>query len=254
VAEGRRGDRQCASDRPAMPEPFLVVRDLTRGFVKDSEAIEVLRGIGLDVGRGDTLAITGASGVGKSTLMHILGTLDRPSSGTVRYNGEDVFRLDDRGLARFRNRTIGFVFQFHHLMPELSALENVMMPALIQRMRRRPAVAMAQGILGELGLSGRLRHKPGELSGGEQQRVAIARALVLGPQIILADEPTGNLDRRTGEGVEDLLLDMNRQLKATLVVVTHNPSLSRKMGRRLEMVDGRIVDQEPGAKREGEGR
>jgi len=237
-----------------MPEPFLVVRDLTRGFVKDSEAIEVLRGIGLDVGRGDTLAITGASGVGKSTLMHILGTLDRPSSGTVRYNGEDVFRLDDRGLARFRNRTIGFVFQFHHLMPELSALENVMMPALIQRMRRRPAVAMAQGILGELGLSGRLRHKPGELSGGEQQRVAIARALVLGPQIILADEPTGNLDRRTGEGVEDLLLDMNRQLKATLVVVTHNPSLSRKMGRRLEMVDGRIVDQEPGAKREGEGR
>jgi lipoprotein-releasing system ATP-binding protein len=230
-----------------MSEVFIVVRGLTRRFRKDSQVIEVLRGIDLDVASGETLAITGASGVGKSTLVHIMGTLDRPTSGRVCYGGEDVFRLDDRGLADFRNRTIGFVFQFHHLMPELTALENVMVPALIQRVPRGRAASLAREILGELKLSHRLRHKPGELSGGEQQRVAIARALVLRPRVVLADEPTGNLDRRTGEGVEDLLLEMNRQVGATLMVVTHNPHLSRKMNRQLEVVDGKIVNIPRGA-------
>ncbi len=226
-----------------MVEPFLRVQGVTRRFVKDSQAIEVLRGIDLEVRRGETLAITGASGVGKSTLVHILGTLDRPTSGTVLYEGKEVFRLDERELARFRNKAVGFVFQFHHLLPELTALENVMMPALIQRMARDQAASMGREILGLLGLTARVKHKPGELSGGEQQRVAIGRALVLGPQIILADEPTGNLDRRTGEGVEDLLLEMNRQFQATLVVVTHNLNLSGKLGRRFELVDGRIVER-----------
>ncbi len=237
-----------------MVEPFLRVQGVTRRFVKDSQAIEVLRGIDLEVRRGETLAITGASGVGKSTLVHILGTLDRPTSGTVLYEGKEVFRLDERELARFRNKAVGFVFQFHHLLPELTALENVMMPALIQGMARDRAASMGREILGLLGLTARVKHKPGELSGGEQQRVAIGRALVLGPQIILADEPTGNLDRRTGEGVEDLLLEMNRQFQATLVAVTHNLSLSGKMGRRLDLVDGRIVERTLQGEGEGEGR
>jgi lipoprotein-releasing system ATP-binding protein len=235
-----------------MAAPFLLAQGVTRTFVKESQAIEVLGGVDLEVRKGETLAITGASGVGKSTLIHILGTLDRPTSGSVLYEGREVFRLDEGDLARFRNKTVGFVFQFHHLLPELTALENVMMPGLIQGMARDRAASLAGEILGRLGLSARLRHKPGELSGGEQQRVAIGRALVLGPQIVLADEPTGNLDRRTGEGVEDLLLEMNRQLQATLVVVTHNLSLSLKMDRRLELLDGRIVDRT--VRGEGDGR
>jgi lipoprotein-releasing system ATP-binding protein len=237
-----------------MAESFIVVRELTRSFFKDSQIIEVLRGIDLEVKKGETLAIKGTSGVGKSTLMHIMGTLDRPTTGTVLYAGEEVFRFNERELAGFRNRMIGFVFQFHHLLPELTALENVMMPALIQGMPRDRAAVLAREMLGELGLSERLRHKPGELSGGEQQRVAIGRSLVLRPQVVLADEPTGNLDRRTGEAVEDLLLDMNRQLQATLVVVTHNPSLSRKMDRELEVVDGRIADSPSGSAEEGVGQ
>jgi lipoprotein-releasing system ATP-binding protein len=224
------------------PQPLIKVRGLTRSFRKDSQLIEVLRGVNLDVQEGESLAITGASGVGKSTLMHILGTLDRPTSGSVLYAGQEVFKWDDRELARFRNRTIGFVFQFHHLLPELTALENVMMPALIQGIRRRQAASMARDVLGDLGMLSRLNHKPGELSGGEQQRVAIARALILEPKVILADEPTGNLDRRTGEGVEELLLEVRRRVGATLVVVTHNPGLSRKLERQLELVDGLLGD------------
>jgi lipoprotein-releasing system ATP-binding protein len=204
--------------------------------------VEVLRGIDLDVAKGESIAIMGASGVGKSTFLHILGTLDRPTSGTVEYDGKDVFQWDERELCQFRNKTIGFVFQFHHLLPELTALENVMMPALIQGMKRARAAALAREMLGELGLIHRVNHKPGELSGGEQQRVAIARALILRPEVILADEPTGNLDRRTGEGVEDLLLDVRSKLGATLVVVTHNISLSRKMQRQVELIDGRVAN------------
>lgn len=226
-----------------MGEDFISVQGVTRRFVKDSQVIEVLRGIDLDVQRGEAVSIAGASGVGKSTLIHIMGTLDRPTTGRVLYEGEDVFRWDERGLSRFRNRTIGFVFQFHHLLPELTALENTMMPALIRGMSRPQAVIAAQEVLAQVGLSHRLRHKPGELSGGEQQRVAIARALVLKPPVLLADEPTGNLDRRTGEGVEDLLLKMQRELRATLVVVTHNPGLAQKMDRRMELVDGRFTQR-----------
>jgi lipoprotein-releasing system ATP-binding protein len=225
-----------------MSRPFIRVRGLTRSFRKDSQTVEVLRGIDLDVAKGESIAIMGASGVGKSTFLHILGTLDRPTSGTVEYDGRDVFQWDERELCQFRNKTIGFVFQFHHLLPELTALENVMMPALIQGMKRARAAALAREMLGELGLIHRVNHKPGELSGGEQQRVAIARALILRPEVILADEPTGNLDRRTGEGVEDLLLDVRSKLGATLVVVTHNISLSRKMQRQVELIDGRVAN------------
>jgi len=225
-----------------MSRPFIRVRGLTRSFRKDSQTVEVLRGIDLDVAKGESIAIMGASGVGKSTFLHILGTLDRPTSGTVEYDGKDVFQWDERELCEFRNKTIGFVFQFHHLLPELTALENVMMPALIQGMKRAKAAALAKEMLGELGLVHRLNHKPGELSGGEQQRVAIARALILRPEVILADEPTGNLDRRTGEGVEDLLLDVRSKLGATLVVVTHNMSLSRKMQRQVELIDGKVAN------------
>lgn len=234
--------------------PLLIVRGLVRKFIKDSQVIEVLRGIDLAVGRGETLAITGASGVGKSTLVHIIGGLDRPTSGSVLYEGKDIFQLDEGALAGFRNRAIGFVFQFHHLLPELTAVENVMMPALIQGLPRRNAAAKAREMLGHLGLSDRLRHKPGELSGGEQQRVAIARALIMHPQVILADEPTGNLDRRTGAGVEELLLRMNGEVRCTLVVVTHNHELARKMERQLELVDGRIQEQSPRSQGAGNGR
>lgn len=222
-------------------EPYVRVRGLVRHFKKDSQVVEVLKGIDLDIQKGESLAITGASGVGKSTLLHIMGTLDRPTAGTVLYGGQDVFQWDDKELARFRNRTIGFIFQFHHLLPELTAWENVMMPALIQGMKRKKAADMAREILGELGLLNRLDHKPGELSGGEQQRVAIARALVLRPEVILADEPTGNLDRKTAEGVEELLLEVQRKTGATLIVVTHNPSLSTKLQRQVELVDGKVA-------------
>lgn len=248
AAHGHGGTTQEKLSRG--DQPLIRVRGLTRSFKKNSQLIEVLRGIDLDVQGGESVAITGASGVGKSTLMHIMGTLDRPTSGIVLYAGRDVFRWDEKELARFRNRTIGFVFQFHHLLPELTALENVMMPALIQGIKKRQAAAMAKDVLGELGLSHRLQHKPGELSGGEQQRVAIARALVLEPRVILADEPTGNLDRRTGEGVEELLLQVREKVRATLVVVTHNPGLSRKMERQLELVDGILGD----TPRSGEGK
>ncbi len=237
-----------------MGEGFISVQGVTRRFIKDSQVIEVLRGIDLEVQRGEAVSIAGASGVGKSTLIHIMGTLDRPTTGRVLYEGQDVFRLDERGLSRFRNRAIGFVFQFHHLLPELTALENTMMPALISGMSRPQAVTAAQEVLAQVGLSHRLRHKPGELSGGEQQRVAIARALVLKPQVVLADEPTGNLDRRTGEGVEDLLLKMQRELCATLVVVTHNPGLAQKMDRRMELVDGRFTERNAKATQGGETR
>ncbi len=237
-----------------MGEGFISVQGVTRRFVKDSQVIEVLRGIDLDVQRGEAVCIAGASGVGKSTLIHIMGTLDRPTTGRVLYDGQDVFRLDERGLSRFRNRAIGFVFQFHHLLPELTALENAMMPALIGGMSRPQAATAAREMLAQVRLSHRLRHKPGELSGGEQQRLAIARALVLRPQVVLADEPTGNLDRRTGEGVEDLLLKMQRELCATLVVVTHNPGLAQKMDRRMELVDGRFTEGNAKVTKGGETR
>jgi lipoprotein-releasing system ATP-binding protein len=219
---------------------MLEVTGLTKSFGTRAGKVDVLNGIDLKVTAGETIALVGASGAGKSTLLHILGTLDRPTSGMVLFNGEDVFRRNDTSLALFRNRSIGFVFQFHHLLPEFSALENAMMPALISGMKKVDAEVSARELLNEVGLSHRLTHRPGELSGGEQQRVAIARALILSPQLLLADEPTGNLDLKTSDGVHDLLTEIHRNKGVTLIVVTHNERLATRMDRTIGMVDGRI--------------
>ncbi|MDY0187028.1 MAG: ABC transporter ATP-binding protein [Syntrophus sp. (in: bacteria)] len=218
----------------------IQVHDLKKTFVKDGSRIEVLRGINLRIDDGDSLAILGVSGAGKTTFVHILGTLDRPTSGTVLFNGLNVFDWQEKKLASFRNRKIGFVFQFHNLLPEFNSLENTMMPALIHGMSRRDALARAETILHDVGLDDRMTHKPSELSGGEQQRVAVARALIMEPEILLADEPTGNLDTETGRKIEDILLELNRQKGITLIVVTHNQSLAGRMSRSIGLRDGEI--------------
>ena len=219
---------------------LLEVTGLSKSFGTGAGKVDVLKGIDLEVAAGETIALVGASGAGKSTLLHILGTLDRPTSGKVLFKGEDVFRRNDMALAQFRNRAIGFVFQFHHLLPEFSALENAMMPALISGMKKGEAEGIAEGLLRDVGLSHRLTHRPGELSGGEQQRVAIARALVLSPQLLLADEPTGNLDMKTSDEVHDLLAEIHRNKGVTLMIVTHNERLAVRMDRTIRMVDGKI--------------
>jgi lipoprotein-releasing system ATP-binding protein len=219
---------------------FIEVKDLKKSYCLGGEAIPVLKGVNLKVGRGEFVAVVGPSGVGKSTLLHLLGALDRPNSGEVIYEKSSLFHLSDEGLASFRNRTIGFVFQFHHLLPELSALENTMMPALIARMSREEAKRTAISILGEVNLSHRLHHKPAELSGGEQQRVAVARALVTSPSVILADEPTGNLDGASSRGIFELLGRLNRQRDLTLIMVTHNEGLASSTHRVVRMADGVI--------------
>jgi lipoprotein-releasing system ATP-binding protein len=201
--------------------------------------VDVLQGVDLDLRAGEMVAVVGASGVGKSTLLHVLGTLERPDHGEVFYYGENVFTYDDEKLAAFRNRTIGFVFQFHHLLPEFSALENTMMPALIHGINRTEAGDRAEAIMTRVGLSHRLGHHVGELSGGEQQRVAVARSLILKPSILLADEPTGNLDARTGESIHDLLISLNQEDGITAVVVTHNTRLAEKLSRRVTLIDGK---------------
>jgi lipoprotein-releasing system ATP-binding protein len=203
----------------------------------------VLDGLDTEIPKGEMLAIVGASGVGKSTFLHILGGLDRPTSGIVRYSGIDIFTMGSDDIARFRNERIGFVFQFHHLLPEFSALENVMMPALIRGTDRTRAEQSAAGILSEVGLSGRIHHRPGELSGGEQQRVAVARSLVMNPDVVLADEPTGNLDTHTGEAVHELLKTMNRERGVTFIIVTHNEKLAARADRVLRMADGRLTPE-----------
>ena len=204
--------------------------------------MDVLKGLSLTVNRGQKLAIVGASGTGKSTLLHILGTIDRPISGEVLYEGVNPFNLSDTAIAGFRNRKIGYVFQFHHLLPEFSALENVMMPAIIAGISPTEAKQKAEEILVEVGLRDRLTHKPGELSGGEQQRVAVARALTLNPDILLADEPTGNLDTKTGESVHDLLVEINKKKVVTMVIVTHNDKLAARMDRVIALIDGKAVE------------
>jgi len=223
-----------------MSDPLLEVAGLCKSFPTGEGAVDVLRGVDLVLGEGERLAVLGESGVGKSTLLHILGTLDRPSAGSVRFRGEDAFAKPAAELARFRNRSLGFVFQFHHLLPEFDAVENAMMPGLLRgipfdEMRRR-----SRAILEEVGLGHRLTHKVGKLSGGERQRVAVARAVVLNPPLLLADEPTGNLDPTTGARIEDLLLEMNRSRGTALVVVTHNERLAAKLGRRAVLVDGKL--------------
>ncbi|MEN8244269.1 MAG: ABC transporter ATP-binding protein [Thermodesulfobacteriota bacterium] len=221
---------------------FIQLRNLTKGFNSSDTPIEILKGIDFDISQGETLAIVGASGIGKSTLLHILGTLDRPDSGKVLYKGEDVFSFNSADLARFRNQSIGFMFQFHHLLPEFSALENAMMPALINGFNKKSAGAAAESILVRVGLQDRLSHRVGKLSGGEQQRVALARALVLKPSVLLADEPTGNLDQSNSEQVHDLLFQLNQELSMTMVVVTHNMQLASYMTRRVTIIDGQLKD------------
>jgi len=220
---------------------MIAAQDLKKSFHLDQTEVHVLNGVSLEIARGEMVAIVGASGVGKTTLLHILGTLDRPTSGSVRFDGEDVFAKDELALADFRNRKIGFVFQFHHLLPEFTALENVMMPALIRRQTEEEARGAAEAILKEVGLEHRLEHRTGEMSGGEQQRVAVARALVLRPDLVLADEPTGNLDTHTGEDVFTLMRDLNRAKGVTFVIVTHNEALSNQADRIIRMVDGQIA-------------
>jgi lipoprotein-releasing system ATP-binding protein len=186
------------------------------------------------------LAIVGASGVGKSTFLHIVGGLEKPTSGTVRYGDLDVYSQTTDNIARFRNERVGFVFQFHHLLPEFTALENVMMPALIRNMDREQSAGIATSLLGEVGLGARIHHRPGELSGGEQQRVAVARALVLRPDVVLADEPTGNLDSHTGEAVHELLQNLNRDKGITFIIVTHNDHLAKRTDRVFRMAEGNL--------------
>jgi lipoprotein-releasing system ATP-binding protein len=226
---------------------FVEVRDVFKSYYLHGKRIDVLRGVSLDIEKGELVSLVGASGAGKSTFLHVLGTLDAPAAGELRVSGASIFELNDAEIAEFRNRTIGFVFQSHYLLPEFSALENVAMPALIQRLDRPTALARARRLLDRVGLSARVDHRPGELSGGEAQRVALARALVLEPALLLADEPTGNLDPATGEGIHQLLREVNRDLGITAVVVTHNEALARSMPRRLRLQGGKVFPaDEPG--------
>ncbi len=219
----------------------IQIQGLVKNFLTTGNRVEVLRGVDLDIFQGETLAVVGASGAGKSTLLHILGTLERPSGGQVLWDGKEVFSLDDPQLAAFRNRKVGFVFQFHHLLPEFNTLENVMMPALIARLPQAEARERAEAILVKVGLQERLQHRVSTLSGGEQQRVAVARALVLGPEVLLADEPTGNLDLKTGEQVQEMLLSLNREEGLTSVIVTHNLEMARDLDRQITLVDGKVL-------------
>jgi lipoprotein-releasing system ATP-binding protein len=223
------------------PSKIIEVSQVTKSFIMGGKQLHVLRGVDFTVEAGDAIAIVGASGVGKSTLLNIIGTIERPTSGNLLYEGKDITGMSDAALAAFRNRFVGFVFQFHHLLPEFNAVENAMMPLLIGGSSRKQAQIKAEELLEAVGLSDRLHHKPGELSGGEQQRVAVARALIQEPKVLLADEPTGNLDPETGAGVENLLLDFNRRLGITLLVVTHNLQLAETLGRTVRLADGKIV-------------
>jgi lipoprotein-releasing system ATP-binding protein len=223
-----------------MAGALLVAEGLEKSYRTAAGVVPVLRGLDLEVTEGEMLAITGASGVGKSTLLHVLGTLDRPDGGRLRIGGEDVLSLSEQRRCEFRNRMLGFVFQFHHLLPEFSAVENVAMPLLVGRQPLPRARERARGLLRELGLSEREEHRPGALSGGEQQRVAVARALAAGPRALLADEPTGNLDRGTGERLHEVLRGLVRERGLTVIVVTHNEELAAGCDRVLRLESGRL--------------
>lgn len=222
---------------------MIEIKQLTKTFIKNGTRIEVLKGIDCRIERGECLAILGASGTGKTTLLQILGALDHPTSGHVFFDGADIFEWDEPRRAEFRNKRIGFVFQSYHLLPEFTALENTIMPALIHGIPREDAFRRGEIVLTEVGLGDRLAHKPGELSGGEQQRVAIARAILMNPDVILADEPTGNLDVKTGERIQKLLLDLGKAENTTLIIVTHNKLLANDMSRTINLEDGKIHDQ-----------
>ncbi len=222
------------------PAKLMRALGLTKSFDSSKASIQVLANLDMALMPGETLAVVGASGIGKSTLLHILGTIDRPDRGSLLYKGEDVFQYDDQRLARFRNETMGFVFQFHHLLPEFSALENAMMPSLIRGNDKPQARQTAEAILVRVGLAERLHQKVTELSGGEQQRVALARALALHPTILLADEPTGNLDKANGEQIHQLLLELNQEMGMAMIVVTHNMELASYMQHQATLVDGKL--------------
>lgn len=227
---------------PETGAPLIRLKGISKRFQSSGTVIEILNKLRLDINAGETIAILGESGIGKSTFLHILGTLEPPDEGEIIYNGKDISRFDSARLAAFRNSVMGFVFQFHYLLEEFTALENVMMPGLINRLKRKDIEETAKAILTRVGLSHRLQHRVSQLSGGEQQRVALARALVLRPDILLADEPTGNLDKKNSKQIHDLLLELNREFGMTIVVVTHNLYLADYMKRQLTLTDGQLVD------------
>lgn len=237
-------DKRLRTKENGVPEcspvnkPLIQAADISKRYTHSGTDIIVLDRLSFALNSGETLGIVGASGIGKSTLLHILGTLDRPDRGRLEYAGKNVLEWNDAQLAHFRNQTIGFVFQFHHLLPEFTALENTMMPALIAGIGKKTAGQLAEVILVRVGLKDRLSHRAGELSGGEQQRVALARALVQRPAILLADEPTGNLDRMNSDHIHHLLMELNEELGMALVVVTHNPDLAALVSRRVTILNG----------------
>ncbi len=222
------------------PSYQIVLNGITKGYTIGCDRYDVLRNLDFNLEKGASVAIVGASGIGKSTLLHIIGTLDRPDTGVLYFNSSNVFEFSDERLAEFRNDTIGFVFQFHHLLPEFSAVENVAMPLRIKGISKVESYDRAEALLIRVGLGNRLANRPGELSGGEQQRVAIARALVREPGILLADEPTGNLDKKNGEHVHELLTELNQEMNMTTLVVTHNMALAACMKKTVTLVDGQI--------------
>lgn len=221
--------------------PCIEAKGIAKGFASSQGHLEILSGLDFKAPRGQSVAVVGASGIGKSTLLHILGALDRPDSGKLLLNGKDVFSMPEPQLAAFRNLSVGFVFQFHHLLPEFSALENTAIPARIRGLDKKEAQQKAEAVLSRVGLSDRLHHRIGELSGGEQQRVAVARALVLDPEIFLADEPTGNLDTKTGARIHELLCELNQERQMTMVVVTHNKQFAFMMQRQMTVSDGKLM-------------
>lgn len=223
-----------------MSNSILHIKNLTKVYQSGPQSVDVLKGIDLNVDQGEIVIIMGPSGVGKSTLLHIIGGLDKPSSGNITINNTNIFELENNKLAHFRNSSIGFVFQFHHLLPEFSAIENLMIPGLIKNRNIEELKSQAMNLLEKVGLKDRINHRPSQLSGGEQQRVAIARALVNDPQLILADEPTGNLDKKNSQSLYDLILKLNNTLKQTFIIVTHNEMMTQNANKVVELEDGKI--------------